>query len=198
METKDFLALKQNPVLGSSGQDNLLQSQQRLLMRIEELEDLVVELKNQQTPNEIIELKTLLILKEQEISKLNLKVDELKKVKVGAKNLFDGNELYQTFQSAVNERNDLILKLKKELSALKNAKFITSLQQQSPSGLPLAQTATLGAQNQMPEQLQMINQTMGRHGSNGRFNTYTQGWPAGEDERDQWLVQKLPSEMKAI
>ena len=66
-------------------------------MRIEELEDLVVELKNQQTPNEIIELKTLLILKEQEISKLNLKVDELKKVKVGAKNLFDGNELYQTF-----------------------------------------------------------------------------------------------------
>ena len=98
-------------------------------MRIEELEDLVVELKNQQTPNEFIELKTLLVEKEQEISKLNLKVEELKKVKVGAKNLFDGNELYQTFQSAVNERNDLILRLKKELSAVKNAKFITSLQQ---------------------------------------------------------------------
>jgi hypothetical protein len=30
-------------------------------MRIEELEDLVVELKNQQTPNEFIELKTLLV-----------------------------------------------------------------------------------------------------------------------------------------
>ncbi len=98
-------------------------------MRIEELEDLVVELKNQQTPNEFIELKTLLINKEQEISKLNLKVEELKKVKVGARNLFDGNELYQTFQAAVNERNDLILRLKKELSAVKNAKFITSLQQ---------------------------------------------------------------------
>jgi hypothetical protein len=52
----------------------------------------------------------------------------LKKNKVGAKNLFDGNELYQTFQSAVNERNDLILKLKKELSALKNSKFVSSLQ----------------------------------------------------------------------
>jgi hypothetical protein len=56
-------------------------------------------------------------------------VEELKKVKVGAKNLFDGNELYQTFQSAVNERNDLILRLKKELSAVKNAKFISTLQQ---------------------------------------------------------------------
>jgi len=125
-------------------------------------------------------------------------VEELKKVKVGAKNLFDGNELYQTFQSAVNERNDLILRLKKELSAVKNAKFITSLQQQTPQGVPLAQTAILGAQNQMPEQLQMINQSIVRHGLNARFNTYTQGWPAGEDERDQWLVQKLPSERKVI
>ena len=98
-------------------------------MRIEELEDLVVELKNQQTPTEFIELKTLLVQKEQNISKLNLKVEELRKQKVGAKNLFDGNELYQTFQAAVNERNDLILKLKKELSSLKNSKFITSLQQ---------------------------------------------------------------------
>ena len=37
-------------------------------MRIEELEDLVVELKNQQTPTEFIELKTMLIQKEQEVS----------------------------------------------------------------------------------------------------------------------------------
>jgi len=29
---------------------------------------------------------------------------------------------------------------------------------------------------------------MGRLGVNARFNTYTQGWQAGEDERDQWLV----------
>ncbi len=66
-------------------------------MRIEELEDLVVELKNQQTPTEFIELKTMLTNKEQEISRLNVKVEELKKTKVGIKNLFDGNELYQTF-----------------------------------------------------------------------------------------------------
>ncbi len=63
-------------------------------MRIEELEDLVVELKNQQTPTEFIELKTMLVNKEQEVSLLNLKIEDLKKQKVGAKNLFDGNELY--------------------------------------------------------------------------------------------------------
>ncbi len=43
---------------------------------------------------------------------------------MNAKNLFEGNELYDAFQKAVNERNDLILKLKRELSQIKNAKFI--------------------------------------------------------------------------
>lgn len=47
-ETKDYLALRQNPgLLGSSSSDSLAQGQQRLLLRIEELEDLVVELKHQ-------------------------------------------------------------------------------------------------------------------------------------------------------
>ncbi len=62
-ETKDYLAIKQNPGVPVN-QESLLQSQQRLLMRIEELEDLVVELKNQQSPTEYIEMKTLLVSKE--------------------------------------------------------------------------------------------------------------------------------------
>jgi hypothetical protein len=93
-------------------------------MRIEELEDLVVELKNQQTSTEFIELKSLLIQKEQDISLLNMKIEELRRQRMNAKNLFEGNELYEAFQKAVNERNDLILKLKRELSQIKNAKFI--------------------------------------------------------------------------
>ena len=96
-------------------------------MRIEELEDLVVELKNQQTSTEFIELKSLLIQKEQDISLLNMKIEELRRQRMNAKNLFEGNELYDAFQKAVNERNDLILKLKRELSQIKNAKFINQL-----------------------------------------------------------------------
>ena len=78
---------------------------------------------------------------------MNFKIEELKKQKVGAKNLFDGNELYQTFQSAVNERNDLILKLKKELSTLKNVKFVNTLQQDAH----FANTDTLGNKANLPE-----------------------------------------------
>jgi len=66
-------------------------------MRIEELEDLVVELKNQQTSTEFIELKSLLIQKEQDISLLNMKIEELRRQRMNAKNLFEGNELYDAF-----------------------------------------------------------------------------------------------------
>jgi hypothetical protein len=97
------------------GQDNHLQAQQRLLMRIEELEDLVVELKTQQSPSENVDLRALLVSKEQEIKQLNNKIAEIRKTKVTAKNLFDSNELYETFKKAVDERNEVILRLKKEL-----------------------------------------------------------------------------------
>ena len=61
--------------------------------------------------------------KEQEIQVLNQKIEELRKTKVTSKNLFDNNELYETFKKAVDERNELILRLKKEVSHLKTSKF---------------------------------------------------------------------------
>ena len=85
-------------------------------MRIEELEDLVVELKTQQNPADNIDTRALLLAKEHEIKQLNLKIEELRKQRISAKNLFDQNELYETFKKAVDERNELILKLKKEVS----------------------------------------------------------------------------------
>lgn len=114
-ETKDYLQIKGTVNNGAGGSDNYLQAQQRLLMRIEELEDLVVELKTQQSPSENVDLRALLVSKEQEIKQLNNKIAEIRKTKVAAKNLFDNNELYETFKKAVDERNDVILRLKKEL-----------------------------------------------------------------------------------
>lgn len=58
-------------------------------MRIEELEDLIVELKTQQSPSENIDLRALLVSKEQEIKQLNNKIAEIRKSKISAKNLFD-------------------------------------------------------------------------------------------------------------
>lgn len=62
-ETKDYLQIKANSY-APTAQDNHLQTQQRLLMRIEELEDLVVELKTQQNPSENLDIRALIVAKE--------------------------------------------------------------------------------------------------------------------------------------
>lgn len=54
-ECRDYLTFKQNPSVINSD------SHSKLLMRIEELEDLVVELKQQQSPGEQMDLRSLLL-----------------------------------------------------------------------------------------------------------------------------------------
>lgn len=162
-DCKDYLSLKQNPQ-GSS--DSIMQGHQRLLMRIEELEDLVVELKSQQSPTENLDLKALLLQKEHENQLLNNKVEELRKLRVRAKDLFDNNELYVTFQKAIKEREDVISKMKNELSQIKNSSFINKIQE--PKSNADQGKITLGG---------------------GVINT--KSWA---NERDSWLVQKFPTE----
>jgi hypothetical protein len=55
-DCKDYLFLKHNSGLPGS-MDVYSQNQQRLLSRIEELEDLVVEVKSQQNVSDIVDLK---------------------------------------------------------------------------------------------------------------------------------------------
>ena len=169
-ETKDYLQIKGtiNPA-GMMHQESHLQAQQRLLMRIEELEDLVVELKTQQSPSENIDIRALLVSKEHEIKQLNNKIAEIRKTKISAKNLFDNNELYETFKKAVDERNEVILKLKKELQSLKQANFAAKIQQQ-----PLSNSA---ANNEITNA--MGNLGFGRKTlANAGLNTFTHGWLA--------------------
>jgi|LauGreDrversion4_2_1035121.scaffolds.fasta_scaffold959271_2 hypothetical protein len=138
-------------------------------MRIEELEDLVVELKTQQSPSENIDMRALLVSKEHEIKQLNNKIAEIRKTKISAKNLFDNNELYETFKKAVDERNEVILKLKKELQSLKQANFAAKIQQQ-----PLSNSA---ANNEITNA--MGNLGFGRKTlANAGLNTFTHGWLA--------------------
>lgn len=86
-ECEQYLYFKKNQATmmmgsGSSG-DQQLQQSQRVLLRVEELEDLVVELKNQSSTNEIVELKELLLLKESEVAALNTKIGEMCKQRLG-------------------------------------------------------------------------------------------------------------------
>jgi hypothetical protein len=189
-ETKDYLQIKGNPFTPTmvGGQENHLQTQQRLLMRIEELEDLVIELKTQQSPTENIDLRALLVVKEQEIQVLNQKIEELRKTKVTSKNLFDNNELYETFKKAVDERNELILRLKKEVSQLKTSKFAAQIQQQPMNN----SAANHELANAMGNLGFAARNSLGQAG----LKTFTNGWDQ-QNERDEWLVQKLPSGNKA-
>jgi hypothetical protein len=91
-ECKNYLSFKHNPTVPPGkplSQESVMQAQQKLLLRIEELEDLVIELKNQQRPTEIIDMKTILLSKEQEIQLLTAKNEELRKHKINSKNLFE-------------------------------------------------------------------------------------------------------------
>lgn len=137
-------------------------------MRIEELEDLVVELKSQQSPTENLDLKALLLQKEHENQLLKNKVEELRKLRVRAKDLFDNNELYVTFQKAIREREEVISKMRNELSSLKNSSFINKIQEPKDHN-------------------QQLEKAMGKFSIGGGVN----GWA---NERDSWLVQKFPSE----
>ena len=133
-------------------------------MRIEELEDLVMEFKQQQSPAEYIDLKGILLNKEQENQRLLLKVEELKKQRVAAKNLFEQNELYATFQKAIEERNEEIFKLKREINSYKSNTLISKFQEPS-----------------IPAKAIEAHNNVGKLG----FNTYTTGWA---NERENWLV----------
>jgi hypothetical protein len=42
-------------------------------------------------------------------------------------NLFENNELYDTFQKVINERNQQIASLKRELSQIKNKDFMNKM-----------------------------------------------------------------------
>ena len=70
---------------------------QKLIQRIEELEDLVQDLKNKYSAQESVELKAIVKNQSQQLSVQQNKLAELTKRRCQAKDLFGQNDLYQTF-----------------------------------------------------------------------------------------------------
>lgn len=60
---KDFMCFR------SGSNDQVVENTQRLVLRVQELEDLVVELKSKQSANDLIELKQLLSQLQVELNK---------------------------------------------------------------------------------------------------------------------------------
>ena len=81
---------------------------QKLIQRIEELEDLVQELKNKYSAQESVELKAIVKNQGQQLRLQQSQLVELTKKRCQAKDLFGQNDLYLTFQKLISERDEMI------------------------------------------------------------------------------------------
>ncbi len=80
----------------------------KLVQRVAELEDLVQEFKNQSAPQDILNCKEVISSQSNVIAAQKVKIEQLQAQKYQAVDLFDKNELYQTYQKLIEERDDLI------------------------------------------------------------------------------------------
>ena len=88
-----------------------------------------MDLKNQQSPAETVDLKSLLMAKEAEIQALSTKLRDMRTQRLSFSNLFQQNELYDSFQKAVKDKDAQIQLLKRELAQLKNTRFLEKMSQ---------------------------------------------------------------------
>lgn len=102
-------------------EDQVIYNTQKLATRIEELEDLIVELRQQNSTQEVLDLKTLVNAQATELSLLREKLHDAVKKRLRASELFEKNELYHSFQKIIKERDDLIRNLNEKLRDAQNA-----------------------------------------------------------------------------
>ena len=87
-EMKDFICFR------SGSNDQVVENTQRLVLRVQELEDLVVELKSKQSANDLVELKQLVSLLQVELNKKQEILGALQIQRVNANDLFESNEMH--------------------------------------------------------------------------------------------------------
>ena len=58
---------------------------------------------------------------------MNVILSDLKKKRLALSELFDHNELYDSFKQVINDLNQQLALLKRELTTLKNQDFITKM-----------------------------------------------------------------------
>lgn len=83
----------------------------QLALRVEELEDIIVELKAQNSVQQLIDLKQVITRQSAELTELNQKLKQLTKTKLRSQDLFESNELYESFQVLLKEKDVMIAEL---------------------------------------------------------------------------------------
>jgi hypothetical protein len=101
----------------------VLANTNRLVQRVDELEDLVIELKQKQSATDIAELKQLISQLQLESAGYIEKIKLLSEARVTAKELFTANELHSSYLTVMKDREKIIEKLYAEVKKVskKNA-----------------------------------------------------------------------------
>jgi len=83
--------------------------------RVEELEDLIVELKSKQSATEVTELKQLISQLEVETVSMAKHIKSLQAKRVASKDLFGSNEMHSSYLQIMKEREKVIEQLHQQL-----------------------------------------------------------------------------------
>lgn len=100
---------------------------QTLIARIEELEDLVHELKTQNSPQEVLDLRSVINEQAGQISALKEKLTDTVKRRVKALDLFDKNDLYSTFQKVLRDKDEVIKNLAGQMREANQSKTMQAV-----------------------------------------------------------------------
>eukprot|EP00347_Sterkiella_histriomuscorum_P018962 403343492 len=195
-ECSEFIAIKSGQQYSG---DAVAQSQGKLLMRIEELEDLIQDLKNQQSSQEMVELKQLIASKELEIQRSSTKIGDMRRQRVTFQNLFENNELHENFQKQMNEKNNQIQLLKRELNQLKNSDFMGRMTQQNTTpiqSIPHLQVADKDVKNnyqiyQNPKIGGDYNILSAQNNPPIKYLNQESHGNSWLEEKDKWILQDI-------
>lgn len=120
----------------------------RLVQRVAELEDLVQEFKNQSAPADILDLKDTIARQSNQIADLKAKLGETTIKRYQAVDLFEKNELYQTYTKLVEERDDIIKQLVNRLQQAQQSQILSG--NKSTSTIHARQHSAFVNEDQMP------------------------------------------------
>ena len=98
--------------------DPVVQNTQRLVQRVEELEDLAMELKSKQSADTIVELKQLISQLQLEATAQNEKLVILQHQRLNSRDLFQANDMHQSYLAIMKEREKVIEQLHMQIKRI--------------------------------------------------------------------------------
>ena len=139
--------MQQNPMF----MDQIAQNTQKLVQRIDELEDLVAELKTKQTASEVADLKELVSQLQLENAQFVKKIAWLQEARISSKELFQANDMHQSYLEIMREREKVIESLYAQIKRMNDNRMLKGASERlnlEPSfGKLNAQDTNVAAQN---------------------------------------------------